>query len=600
MNKSINQLETIDQTPDLAGWPELPTTSHFTGQVLDQAFKSSLARLTSGITPAGIAKIWFDWAAHLALSPGKQMELIEKAGQQSIRLLQYAGEVGSSPNSESCIKPQVNDHRFDGEEWCQFPYNVIYQAFLLHQQWWHNATTDIDGLATESERAVSFITRQLVDSYAPCNFPWINPQIRKATLAQGGMNLMRGLQNLSTDWQNALTGKRPVGTEAFKIGHNIAVTPGKVVYHNHLIELIQYSPTTDEVYAEPILFVPAWIMKYYILDLSPHNSLVKYLIDKGHTVFMISWLNPDSNDRELSLDDYRTLGPMAALDAISNILPDQKVHAVGYCLGGTLLSIAAATMARDKDDRLASISTLATQVDFTEAGELMLFVGESEVSYLENMMRDNGYLDGYQMAGAFQILRSNDLIGSRILHTYLLGEREAANDLMTWNADLTRMPYRMHSEYLRNLFMHNDLASGRYLVGGRPVVINDIRVPILAVGTIKDHVAPWTSVYKIHLLADTDEVTFLLVSGGHNAGIVSEPGHKHRSYQIRTVKEQDQYIDPDTWRETTQIQSGSWWPAWQKWLAERSSGTVAAPNMGAAELGYAPLVDAPGTYVHQS
>jgi len=268
---------------------------------------------------------------------------------------------------------------------------------------------------------------------------------------------------------------------------------------------------------------------------------------------------------------------------------------VGYCLGGTLLSIAAAAMARDGDQRLASLTTFATQVDFTEAGELMLFIGESEVAYLESMMWEQGYLNGNQMAGAFQILRSNDLIWSRMVHEYLLGQHQPMNDLMAWNADLTRMPYRMHSEYLRQLFLNNDLAKGHYRFNGRPVVINDIRAPIFAVSTVKDHVAPWHSVYKIHLLADADEVTFVLTNGGHNAGIVSEPGHPRRRYQIRTIYEGETYIDPDTWQQTTPTHEGSWWPAWQTWLSERSSDKCTPPSLGNAK--YPALMDAPGSYV---
>jgi polyhydroxyalkanoate synthase len=350
------------------------------------------------------------------------------------------------------------------------------------------------------------------------------------------------------------------------------------------------------VAAEPVLIVPAWIMKYYILDLSPHNSLVKYLVDHGHPVFMISWKNPGAADADLGLDDYRTLGVMDALRAISTIVPERRVHAAGYCLGGTLLAVTAAAMARDDDNRLASVTLFAAQTDFVEAGELMLFINESQVGFLENIMWERGYLDARQMAGAFQLLRSNDLIWSTMVRQYLLGQREPMTDLMAWNTDTTRMPYRMHSEYLRELFLNNALASGHYEVGGRPISVSDVRVPIFTVGTVADHVAPWRSVYKIHWLSNT-EVTFVLTSGGHNAGIVSEPGHRGRHYQITTRRTNDKYVDPEIWRVTAPQHDGSWWPAWRAWLEARSGGPVPAPRLGAPEHGYPPLADAPGTYV---
>ena len=298
------------------------------------------------------------------------------------------------------------------------------------------------------------------------------------------------------------------------------------------------------------------------------------------------------------MDDYIRLGVMDALEAVGAVTGGQKVHAMGYCLGGTLLSIAAAAMARDGDDRLASLSLLAAQTDFTEAGELMLFINDSQLAFLEDIMWDQGFLDSRQMAGAFQLLHSNDLIWSHGVHDYLMGERTPVNDLMAWNADGTRMPYRMHSEYLRRLFLKNDLAEGRYQVSDRAVAISDIRVPVFLVGTEKDHVAPWHSVYKFILLSDTD-VTFVLTSGGHNAGIVSEPGHPRRHYRLRTTAKDAAFTEPDLWLAETPAVDGSWWPALAEWLAGKSGERITAPAMGDAARGYAPLCDAPGTYVFQ-
>ena len=546
-----------------------------------------------------MAHAYLDWATHLAYSPGKRLQLMDKAVRKAIRFGNYAWRWAmEGGKTQCCIEPLPQDRRFIGQDWQRWPYSFLYQAFLLNQQWWHNATTGVRGVSQRHEEMVEFAARQILDVLSPSNFLLTNPEILRQTLSKGGANLVSGGRNLVEDWERAVSGKRPVGSEKFVVGRDVAATPGKVIYRNRLIELIQYGPTTAEVRPEPVLIVPAWIMKYYILDLSPHNSLVKYLTEQGFAVFMVSWKNPGPADRDLGMEDYRTLGVMAALDAAAAVAASQKVHAIGYCLGGTLLAIAAAAMARDSDDRLASMTLLAAQTDFTEAGELTLFINESQLAFLEDMMWEQGFLDSRQMAGAFQLLHSNDLIWSRMISEYQLGERPPMTDLMAWNADATRMPYRMHSEYLRQIFLDNDLAEGRFTAAGKPVALTDIRVPIFAVGTVRDHVAPWRSTYKIHLLSDA-EVTYLLTSGGHNAGIVSEPGHDGRSFQVRTKKPEDHYLDPDTFAAQTPRRDGSWWLEWAAWLDARSEAPVPPSAIGAAQAGYRPLTDAPGNYVFE-
>jgi polyhydroxyalkanoate synthase len=414
-----------------------------------------------------------------------------------------------------------------------------------------------------------------------------------------GANLRQGFQNWLEDVQALRTNSPPKGAEAYRVGRDVAVTPGQVIYRNHLIELIQYTPTTPQVRPEPVLVVPSWIMKYYVLDLSPHNSLIKYLVDQGHTVFAMSWANPQAEDRDLDMDDYLHMGVMDALEVISSVVPQAKVHALGYCLGGTLLAIAAAAMARDGDELLASISLLAAQTDFTEPGELQLFIDDSQVAHLEDTMWDKGYLDSRQMAGAFQLMNSTDLVWSRLLKDYLLGERAPVSDLMAWNADGTRLPYRMHTEYLRRLFLHNDLASGRYPVRGKPVALTAIQCSIYAVGTVRDHVAPWRSVHKLHLLTNVD-TTFLLTSGGHNVGIVNPPGVAGRSFQALTRPHDGRYLDPEAWLQAAPHHEGSWWPHWVQWLQAHSGPGCAPPPMGAPDAGLVPLCDAPGSYVLQT
>ncbi|MCP4386040.1 MAG: alpha/beta fold hydrolase [Hyphomicrobiales bacterium] len=558
---------------------------------VDEIAHTNIARLTGGLSPVALLGAYVDWLSHLSFSPGKRMQLVNQAAR-NIAALSLAAS-GQQPVQRA--EPDQRDRRFIDEAWKTWPFKVLQQGFLLQEQWWQQATGDVEGVTRQHEDVVSFVARQSLDTMAPSNFVLTNPEVLQRTVDTGGRNLVTGYANLVEDWLRALSDQRPVGAEKFRVGEDVAVTPGKVVYRNRLIELIQYESATARVRPEPLLIVPAWIMKFYILDLSPEHSLVRYLVDQGFTVFIISWKNPDSGDRDLGLEDYRALGIEAALAAVGQIMPRRQVHTLGYCLGGTMLAIAAAAMARDGDDRLATLGLLTAQTDFTEAGELKLFIKESQLHFLDHVMRRQGYLDERQMAWAFQMLRSNDLIWSRVVRDYLMGERRPMNDLMAWNADSTRLPYRMHSEYLRKLFLNNDIVAGRYRVNGKPIALSDIRAPIFCVGTVRDHVAPWRSVFKIHMPTDTD-VTFLLTSGGHNAGIVSEPGHRGRSYQVATRGIEDPYVDPDTWLEKTPRQVGSWWPEYVAWLQARSGTLVAPPRLG-GKGDCSPKEDAPGTYV---
>ncbi|WP_232829326.1 alpha/beta hydrolase [Tropicimonas sp. IMCC34043] len=560
---------------------------------LDRAIRARSAQLTNGISPNASRAAWVDWATHMSRAPGRRQELMELAAHNATRF--WLGAFGL----ETGFEAKAGDSRFAHKGWENPPFAFWKQGYLAIEDWWEHATTEVRGMRHKSTERVAFQVRQVLDACAPSNFPLTNPEVVDAALETGGKNFVAGAHSLAEDVSRTLMGEPDPMPEGFSVGQNIACTPGKVVHRNALMELIQYTPTTDKVQAEPVLIVPAWIMKYYILDLSQTNSLIKYLVDQGFTVFCISWVNPDASYANMGLDDYRKLGVMDALDAISAIVPGPRVHACGYCLGGTILSIAAATMARDEDDRLASITLLAAQTDFTEAGEVMMFLDESQIAYLEDMMWDQGYLDQKQMAGAFQALRAEDLIWTKAVRRYLLGLQEKPFDIAAWNADATRMPYRMHSEYLRGLFLENRLTAGRFSVEGRVIALKDIEAPFFVLGTEKDHIAPWRSVYKIALFSEA-EMTFVLTKGGHNSGILSEPGHRGRGFRVGFRSPEDRYEDPISWMENHPFQNGSWWPVWVDFLkAQSSPETVAAPAMGAPDQGFAAICDAPGTYVFQ-
>ena len=542
-----------------------------TKQQTDAGWHAMLAQFTGGLSPAALITAYVDWYIHLLASPDKQSELM-KLGMSDI----------------SDIDPG-QDPRFADPAWAGFPYNVMAQGFLHAQNWWDAATCGLRGVDPKHANIVNFAARQWLDMFSPANFALTNPQVQDRTRKEAGQNLIRGARYWIEDF-NRLLSKHPRRPSSFTVGEDLATTPGDVVMRNRLVELIRYRPITKKVRPEPILIVPAWIMKYYILDLTSERSLVAYLRDQGFEVFILSWKNPDEGDAELSMQDYVDLGIRAAITQIK-AMGAQKIHATGYCLGGTLLAIAASALARDGDDILATMSLLASQVDFSEPGELGLFINESQVAFLEDMMQTKGYLKADQMAGAFQLLRSNDLIWSRVIRHYLLGERTHDNPLMAWNADATRMPAKMHSEYLRHLFLENDLAKGRFEVDGASVALTDIRCPVYSVGTETDHVSPWRSVYRFGLLADTD-VTFTLTNGGHNGGILSEPGHRGRHFRTGHKTEAHSHVTAQRWFDRTQPEEGSWWPHWVKWLSAHSG-----KPMACRELETKPLDTAPGRYV---
>jgi polyhydroxyalkanoate synthase len=552
---------------------------------INKTFQANLAKITAGLSPAALLTANFSWLSQLAQSPGTLMELgfypLLHVHSFTHKLLTHD-------------KPaRGKDVRFHTKNWSVYPWRFWGESFVELEKWALASTNKVPGLPAPVKRSVTFRTRQIIDALSPSNFILTNPDLFEETIRSGGMNVLRGLELGIQDMLEKITGSPPAGVEHFIPGKQVAITAGKVVFKNHLIELIQYKAQTDRVYKEPVLIIPAWIMKYYILDLQPDNSLVNWLTQQGHTVFIISWLNPTAKDRNLSMDDYYRLGAMAALDAVSKAIPKTGIHFMGYCLGGTLAMITAAAMAENKDKRIKTLTLLAAQGDFTEAGELLLFINKSEVSFLKSMMWEQGYLDTKQMAGSFQMLRSYDLIWSKMVQDYMHGTQRGMIALLAWNADATRMPYKMHSEYLEKLFLNNDFAEGRFTLEGQHIVAENIRAPAFVVSTQKDHVAPWKSVYKTHLLINSD-ITFVLTNGGHNAGIVSEPGHPDRSYLIRERKKDSTYMDPVTWTKHAEMKTGSWWVAWHEWLVKHSSKKkVKARTLNSK------LPDAPGKYVLQ-
>jgi polyhydroxyalkanoate synthase subunit PhaC len=563
---------------------------------LSREMRAQLAAITGGLAPDDYAQAWWDWYLNVAQAPQKQTDIAHTAFKAMMDNFSFAMQASTG----QALAPASSDARFASDAWKQWPFNMMARGYLNWAKVMQQATTDVPGLAPRSADLIGFSTRQMLDATSPANHLMSNPELLELTREQSGQNLVSGFQNWLEDVSRTLKHDQPVGTENFKVGVNVAVTPGKVVFRNELIELIQYTPQTATVHPEPVLIVPAWIMKYYILDLSPQNSFVRYLVEKGHTVFVISWKNPNETDRNLGMDDYHDKGIRAAVDAVSVIVPDAKIHSVGYCIGGTLLSIAAAAMARDGDDRLASLTLLAAQMDFSEPGELSFFISPSQLAMLEAVMHKAGVLSSDKMGAAFGLLRSNDLLWAPAINTYVKGKREKLNDLMAWNSDGTRMPWRMHSEYLQQLYLQNDLANGRFKVNGRPIDLKSVALPMVVFGTETDHVAPWKSTYKARGLTRSSDYTYVLTSGGHNAGIVCGPVHPRRRFRELTWQDATTNLTAAEWFDKATLHQGSWWPWWQEWLSAHSGAQDAAPPaLGNPAKGYKVLGDAPGDYVLQ-
>jgi polyhydroxyalkanoate synthase len=558
--------------------------------------RAQLAAVTGGLAPDDYAQAWWDWYLSIAQSSNKQTQVAHSAFQAIADNLSFAAKAAAGKP----VAPAGDDKRFAAEAWSQWPFNVMARGYLNWEHLVQQATSEVPGFSGRNADLVRFHSQQVLEAASPTNNLLTNPELLELTRAQSGQNLVAGFKHWLEDADAMLNHKTAAGSGEFAVGKNIAITPGKVVYRNALIELIQYVPSTTTVHAEPVLIVPAWIMKYYILDLSPGNSLVRYLVDKGHTVFMISWKNPSEPDRNLGMDDYCNLGIRDALQAVGAIVPKAKIHAVGYCIGGTLLSIAAAELARQGDERLGSLTLFAAQTDFSEPGELSLFISPSQLEMLEAVMQKAGVLSSDKMGASFMLLRSRDLLWNPAINTYVKGRREKLNDLMAWNGDGTRMPCRMHGEYLKQLYLNNDLAADRFAVNGEVISLSAITLPMFVLGTEADHVAPWKSVYKARALTRSKDYTFTLASAGHNGGIVCGPENPRRRFRELTFEDAEAQLSPEEWLQRAWLQQGSWWPSWQAWLAAHSGAADApAPNLGNAAAGFPVLQDAPGSYVLQ-
>ena len=546
------------------------------------------------LDPLNIGAAFLEMTTRLMSEPVKLMQAHIDLWQDHMALWQNATRRMMGEEVEPVALPMDDDRRFRDEAWEENQlFDFIKQSYLLSARWMQSTVNQVEGLDDKTARKIDFYTRQFVDALAPSNFVMTNPEVLRATIETRGENLLKGLQNLLDDLDRG-KGKlqiRMTDAEAFELGKNIAVTEGAVVYQNDLMQLLQYTPTTEKVQKKPLLIIPPWINKFYILDLREKNSFVKWLVDEGYTVFVVSWVNPDKELAGKSFEDYLLEGPLAAIDAIEKATGEKEVNALGYCLGGTLLACALALMAAKQDKRVKSGTFLTTMTDFSEPGELEVFIDEVQIQGLEKKMNERGYLEGHEMATTFNMLRANDLIWSFVVNNYLLGKDPFPFDLLYWNSDSTRMPAHMHSYYLRNMYQRNLLKEpGGLTLLGEPVDLGRIEAPIAMISTREDHIAPWQSTYALTQLAG-GPAKFILAASGHIAGVVNPPAAGKYCYwtNAKTPK------SPDSWLDGAAQHQGSWWPEWSKWLRRKSGPKVAARQPGDGEL---PVLEpAPGSFV---
>jgi polyhydroxyalkanoate synthase len=547
------------------------------------------------IDPLNIAGAFFEMTHRLMTDPMRLVQAQLSLWSDYMQLWQSTATKFLTGNSaEPVAAPDPGDRRFRDAAWSENAlFDYIKQSYLLTARWMQSIVQHVEGMDDKTAKKVDFYTRQFVDAIAPSNFVLTNPEVLRTTIESGGENLLHGLKHVLDDLERG-KGRlmiKMTDLDAFEVGRNIAITPGKVIYQNDLLQLLQYEPTTEKVHRRPLLIMPPWINKYYILDLQPKNSFVRWAVAQGHTVFVVSWVNPGEELAQKSFDDYMLEGPLACLDAMQKATGEREANVIGYCLGGTLLAATLAYMAAKGDDRFASATFLAAMVDFTEAGELGIFIDEEQLATLEDRMRQHGYLEGSDMATTFNMLRANDLIWSFVVNNYLLGKEPFPFDLLYWNSDSTRMPAAMHSFYLRKMYQENKLIEpGGITLDNVPIDIRKIATPCFVLSAREDHIAPWKATYMAPQLYQ-GPVKFVLAASGHIAGIVNPPDAKKYGHYENARRPKK----PDDWLAGAKFAEGSWWPVWEKWITRHGGGKVPARKPGDHQL--TPVEDAPGSYV---